>query len=75
MITKPVINPFIPNAPFLYSLKIEENRKVSKLFFIQFFSRMTFDGCSRQQKTIVIVIKVTEKVVNEFNRKRKFYQS
>ena len=37
-----------------------------KIFFIQLFFRMTFNGFSRQQKTIVNVI---ESVINEFDKK------
>ena len=47
----------------------------NKICFIQLFSRMTFNGCSRQQKTIVNVIKFIESVINEFDRKRKCYWS
>ena len=42
----------------------------SKIFFIQLLW-MTFNGYSQQQKTIENVIKVTESVINEFDRKRK----
>ena len=38
----------------------------SEIFFIQLFFRMTFNGFSRQQKTIVNVI---ESVLNEFDKK------
>ena len=37
----------------------------SKLFFIQLFSRTTFNSRSRQQKTIVNVIELIENVLAE----------
>ena len=56
------------------SAKLKQNLPVEliccKIFFIQLFSRMTFNGCSRQQKIIVNVIKVIESVINEFERKK-----
>ena len=37
----------------------------SKLFFVQLFSRTTFNSRSRQQKTIVNVIELIENVLAE----------